>query len=143
MFDNIHTQDVAEIAGKLLQPVNGPVGSFPDSIGIAVKNKALFKPWFDYIAEGMVDNSIPEGCCADQPFFGLMDGKICIGAWLVTMVLELLLQIYQMVSQLKFKAGSAFPSPFATRCFTGCRQQVFPGGYLIKQVIQGGGLHGA
>ena len=96
------------------------MGAFADTIGVAVGMKTGFKSWLDDITERMMNNAIAKRSGADFTTFGFVDGEMTVSAWLVSLLLEFLLQINKMVGKMMFEASGSRPTTFAACRFVIC-----------------------
>ena len=92
MLDNVHAQDVGIAPGEGLQCVYSAVRAFVFAVGVAMGNKAPFKYRFDDIAQGVMHHPVGKRRGADLSTFGFLDDKVGIGAGLVGLVTEFVLQ---------------------------------------------------
>ena len=67
------------------------MGTLAQPVGVTLGHEAALEHGFDDVAQGMVDHPVTEGCGADQPTFGFVNGETGIGSRPVTALPQLLL----------------------------------------------------
>ena len=105
---------------------------FTDPVGVAVGVEKALEGWLNDIAEGMVNNPVPEGGGADQPPFGFVNGEMLVSARFISVGCEIALQLEQPVSQTKFKEGGGLFAPFPASRFVICFPQILPTDHARK-----------
>ena len=106
----------------------------PVKVVIAAGNdKAALEARLNAIAERVVDHPIAEGCSGNQPPFGLVNVERMVGARLVAMLAQLLLELYEVVSQAVFEGSSGALTALAACCLLEGLAQIIPTADLIVE----------
>ena len=132
VLDDIETQHIAKAARKVLQPIHGAVCAFRSAVGITVTDKTALEPGFDDVAQGMVHDPIAEWRSADFALLGCMNVEVQIGARLVAMAVQGILEFQQVIRQLMLEARGTVQATLATRGFAVGFQQIVPGNDVSK-----------
>jgi hypothetical protein len=115
VLHDVHPQDIPEALGETLKPVDGGVGSLLPAVCVAVGNEPRVEDGFHPVAQGVMDDAVPEGSGADLPSLRLVDGEVSVGSGRVGSVDEFSLQLDESVCDVALEPRRRRSPSFALR----------------------------
>lgn len=92
--------------GKLLEPVDGGVGSLPLSGRVGIINKCRIKDRFQNVVDGMINHPVSIGSGTDQALFRFVDLEMTVPSRLISLLLKLSLETPKFPFQMKIETAS-------------------------------------
>ena len=133
VLPDVGSQHVAMAPCEVLQPLDGAVGAFPDTIGIAVGDEYALEARADHGAQGMVDDAITKASSTDLPTLGLVDEEMRVRAGPVFAASQFFTQTQQAISQAVLESRNRGVSALAPHRSFESRQQVRQSAKLVER----------